>query len=228
MIKNKPTFKIKIWERKDLEDLSIGKNELLNKYKLSDGLDFLNLINPLHIKYATRIHQNTLDHLFSVLDKYDDKKREEIIQFTYMSFIAPHFKEPITGKEKLRELQIDETSYDALKEKCQDLSQLLPESFIVNSLVNLILKWTFQFGDKTNLETVIESNQDMVNFLEKELSKGDMDETTLRELIKKTEDHIEALPQQTEHFYNLYNDFCENVLARLVEEEVMIEENLCD
>lgn len=223
---NKPPFKIKIWERTDLEGLSIGKNEVLNKYKLSDGLDFLNLINPLHIKYVTRPYQNTLDYLFSVLDKYDDKKREEIIQFTYMPFIAPRFKESITGKEKLRDLQIDETSYDTLKEKCQDLSQFLPESFIVNSLVNLILKWTFQFGDKTNLETIIENNQDMVNFLEEEVSKGKRDETTLREIIKKTKNHIGTLSQKTEYWYNLYNDFCENVLARLVEEDIMVKENV--
>lgn len=223
---NKPTFKIKVWELKELEELSIGKVELLNKYKLSDGLDFLNSMHPLHIKYTSKPHANTLNYFFSVLDKFDNQKREEILQFTYSFFIAPRYKKPVTGKETMRELQIDETSYDVLKEKCYKLSEFIPSFFIVKSLVNLMLEWTFYMGDKTNLDSVIKRNQDMVDFMKEKLEKKDDDERTLNKLTKMTEEKIKELPKQTDHFYSLYIDFCESVLSKLMEEDVM--ENIKD
>ena len=221
ILENRPTFKIKVWERKELEELSIGKIELLNKYKLSDGLSFLNLMHPLHIKYTSRPHTNTLNYFFSVLDKFDDKKREKIIEFTYLSFIAPRYKKSVTGKETMGELQIDETNYDVLKEKCYKLSESIPSFFIVKSLVNLMLEWTFYMGDKTNLDSVIKENQSVVGFMKEKIEKKDGDEKMLNRMIKMTEERIKTLPNQTNHFYSLYVDFCENVLSKLMEEDVI-------
>jgi hypothetical protein len=218
---NKPNFKIKKWELKELEELSIGKINLLNKYKLSDGLDFLNLMHPLHIKYSSKPHANTLEYFFSILDTYDDKKREEIIQWTYPFFIDPRYREPLTGKETMVELQIDETNYDVLKEKCYKLSEIVPSLFIVKSLVNLMLEWTFDFGDKTRLDTLLKNHQSFLEFIKEELDKKEVEEKTLKKLIKITEDKIIELPNQIEHYYSLYVDFCENVLAKLMEEDIM-------
>lgn len=226
---DRPSFKIRIWELKELEEFTIGKVILLNKYKLSDGLDFLDFMHPLHIKYVSKPHMNTIDYFFSVFDKFDGKKREEILQFTYAFFIDPRHKPPVTGEETLRELQIDETSYDSLKEKCYKLSKSIPPPFIVKSLVSLMLEWAFHIGDKTNLDSVLKRNQSMLDFMNEELEKKKMhkgsikqvDEDILRKLIKMTKERIRELPKQTENFYSLYVDFCENVLSKLMEEDVM-------
>ncbi|MDP3041757.1 MAG: restriction endonuclease [Candidatus Omnitrophota bacterium] len=225
---NKPRFKIKIWELKELEELSIGKVRLLNKYKLSDGLDFLDIMHPVHIKYVSRPHANSLNYFFSLLDKFDSKKREELLQFAYAFFIVPHFRDPITGKETLRELQINETTYDSLKQKCYKLSEVIPHSFIVKSLVNLLLEWAFHMGDKTNLDSVLKRNQSMLVFMTEQLEKKNqedsikkIDKDTLDELIKMIRKRIEELPKSTEDFYSLYNDFCESILSKLMEEDVM-------
>ncbi|MFA5771554.1 MAG: restriction endonuclease [Thermoplasmata archaeon] len=103
---NKPAFKIREWELKELEQLSFGKTVILNKYKLSDGLDFINDMHPFHMKYVSKPHHNTLDYFFSILDTYDVRKRDEILGITYHLFIAPRYKKPITGKETMGELQI--------------------------------------------------------------------------------------------------------------------------
>lgn len=219
---NKPVFKIKIWELKELEELSVGKIELLNKYKLSNGLDFLNLMHPVHIKYSSKTYVNTLDYFFSVLDNYDKKKREEVIQPTYLFFIAPRYKKSVTGNETMRELQIDETSYDVLKEKSYELEKSLTEFFIVKSLVNLMLEGLFHLGDKTKLDTAIKENQSLVDYMKEKLKKIEKDkEDALKKMIEMTESIIKELPYRTDHYYSLYIDFCENVLSKLMKEDIL-------
>lgn len=221
---NKPFFKIKTWELKELEKLSFGKYQLLNKYGLSEGLDFVKIMHPLHLKYTNKPNLNTLDYFFSVLDEYNSKKRDKIFLNAGYFFIMPRFKISVTGKEALKELQIDDVSYESVKKKCYSLKNYLHEAIIVKSIVNLILEWTLHWGDKTSTDTFIKRSQRMVDFmkegLEKKNNKGETD-ATLKRIIKTTEEDIEKIPKKTEYWYSLYTDFCEKVLSKLMVKDIM-------
>lgn len=222
---NKPPFKIKYWELKDLEELTFGKSKLMNKYKLSEGLDFIKIIHPMHIKYASKPHINTLDYFFSIMDDYDSVKRDEIIGATAFLLINPKYEKSITGKEKLNELQIDRTDYKAFKDKCYSLKSSLTDVLIVKLVVNSILEWAFHFGDITSTVHFLEYRKSIVEIM-KESLKTEMGEKKdrLSRLIKSQETEIELLPKKTEEFYSIYADFCNVILPKLMEEESMFKD----
>lgn len=205
-----------------MEELSFGKSQLLNKYNLSKGLDFLKIMHPMHLKYVSKPQANTLDYFFSVMNDFDSKKRDEILQFAYEFFIAPRYKKPVTGKEKMRDLMIDKADYVALKEKCYALKSNLTEFFLVKSIVNLTLEWAFHFADKTSVDVVIEHNKSMIKYMKEKLKDAKDEETAMiLGLIKDTEKKVKDLPKQTEEWYSLYSSFCEQVLRKLTEESIM-------
>jgi hypothetical protein len=217
---NKPKYKIKTWENKELEKFSFGKIKLLRKYKLSEGLDFINLIHPVHLIYSLKEQYNTLDYLFSILDKYDSTKRNDLIINSYPSFINIHFRKPVTGKETLGELQIEDLNYHFIKKHCYELKSSLPETFIVNSFMNLILGCAFHFGDKTILDDLIKNNQDLISSLKEKIKANEKEKDKLESLIKEIQERVKELPKRTEHYYSLYVDFCENVISKLLVEDI--------
>ena len=220
---NKPPFKIKYWELKELEDLTFGKLRLLKKYKLSDGLDFLEIMHPAHIKYISKPSVNTLDYYFSIMDDFDSTKRDKILENASVFFINPRYKEPITGKEKMGELRIDDVDYKALKEKCYALSSDTSDEFIVKSVTSSILEWLFHYADKTSTELFIKKNKDLIEFMQNKLEteKDKKEIENISKFIVNMEAKIEDLPKQTEHFYSLYTDFCIEILPKLMEEDIL-------
>lgn len=220
---NRPSFKIKYWELKELEDLTFGKTHLLNEYRLSKGLDFLKIMHPMHIKYISKPNTNSLDYFFSIMDDFDSVKRDKIVQDAAAFFINPRFKEPITGKETVGELLIDKIDYINLKEKCYGLRSQLNDAFIVKSLVNSILEWTFFHADKTSLDFFINKNKSIINNIQEELNIAkEEDKKELSKLIKFFESHLEELPKKSEHWYSLYTDFCSEILPKLMEEYIVL------
>jgi len=217
---NKPKYKIKIWEKKELEKFSFGKNKLLRKYKLPVGLDFVNLLHPFHLMYSLKEQYNTLDYLFRILDKYDSTKRNELMINSYHSFINIHFRKPVTGKETIGELQIEDINYHTIKKHCYELKSSLPEGFIVKSFMNLILTCIFRLGDKTSLDDSIKNNQDLISSLKEKIKVNEKEKDELESFIGKIQEQVRGLPKQTEHYYSLYVDFCENVISKLLVEDI--------
>ncbi len=218
---NKPKYKIKIWERPDLEGLSFDKIKLLKKYKLSQGLDFVEVMHPLHLRYSSKPNANTLNFLFQLLDNYDPKKRDELLLTAGYFFIAPRYKKSVTGKESLRELQVDKVTYETIKEKCYQLKQTIAEPVIVKLFINMVLEWSFHYGNKTALHETIQRNQNVIDFMKEEIEKGTGKKDELEALIKEFQKRIDALPKQTEHYYSLYVDFCKNIISKLLEENIL-------
>lgn len=221
VINNKPKFKIKIWEINELKEFSFGKVKLLKKYKLSEGLDFVNLMHPIHLKYSSKFQVNTLNYLFSILDKYDPKKRNDLIVNSGCLFVNIHLRKPVTGKETIRELQIEDVNYQSIKKHCYALKSSLPEPFIVNSFMNLTLGCAFHLGDKTMLDDTIKKNQILINLLKEKNGADEKEKDELKSWIKELQERAKDLPKRTEHYYSLYVDFCENVISKLLEEDMI-------
>mgnify|MGYP003681942020 CR=1 FL=1 len=216
-----PRFKIKIWEIKELKAFSFGKVKLLKKYKLSEGLDFVNLMHPIHLKYSSKFQVNTLNYLFSILDKYDPKKRNDLIVNSGYLFVNIHLRKPVTGKETIAELQTEDVNYQSIKKHCYALKSSLPEPFIVNSFMNLTLGYAFHLADKTILDDTIRKNQILINLLKEKNGADEKEKDELKSWVEEIQERVKELPKRTEHYYSLYVDFCENVISRLIEEDMI-------
>ena len=217
---NKPSFKIKYWEIKELEDLIFGKSKLLNKYKLSKGLDFLEIMHPMHIKYISKPNNNSLDYFFSIMNNFDSAKRNEIVRNAAYFVINPRYKKPITGKETRNELRIGNLDYNTLKEKCYALKPILGPS-TVKFVVTTILEWTFFYGDKTSIDFVLERHKSIIELMQEDLEVAEeIEKEMIVRLIGKMETWADELPNDTEHWYSLYTNFCTEILPKLMEENI--------
>lgn len=146
---NQPAFKIKTWQRTDLERMSAGRFRLLRKYDLSDELPLLSIIHPAHLSYIRGLRFNRLTHFFQVLDTLDPQPRDKILDWAYFFVIQPRFRAPVTGQETMKERMIDELSYRNFKTKCSDLTAVLPDFVVVATIVNITLQASLGLGDTT-------------------------------------------------------------------------------
>lgn len=77
---------IKTWENKDLEEMLNNDIDLLHKYKIKRNTDIVELMNPYHISYIKFLQYNTLKYFYNILERIDEKKREELLADTYYLF----------------------------------------------------------------------------------------------------------------------------------------------
>lgn len=115
---NKPPFRIKVWELKDLENLTAENRDLRLKYGLAIDVSFLPILNRYHIIYSMKPQLNTIEYFIGLMDTLDIDKRDEAFSMTYFDVVNPRYRAPITGEEKLIELKIDDVDYEAFREKC--------------------------------------------------------------------------------------------------------------
>ena len=111
-------------------------------------------------------------------------------------------------------------TYDDFKVKCLELDEVLPPLFMTRALVALVLEWLFEIGDKTRLESVIERNRSLISFLTRS-ENSKLSDSERVEMIERIKKHVAKLPKQTQDYYALYVDFCEKVVSRLLEENIL-------
>lgn len=203
--KNKPPFLIKIWEKKELENLTYEKNKLIQKYKLSSYLNFIDLMHPLHLKYISEPRNNSINYFFSIMDEINPEKRDKILEMSY------HFS-----------YGYKEVNYEKYKGKIFEVRKNNFESFIVKSIVDQILEYLFNFSNKIKLAETINKNKDMVMVLKEKLDDpSSKNKEQLKRLIKFLEKNIESLPKRNMEMNSLYQFFCDEILKKLIEEEII-------
>jgi len=217
---NKPAFRIRVFERPELERFTAEKSQLLHKYKVSRPYKFLSLLHPAHIEYLKFPALNTLDYFFEVLDTLEPNKRDRIFASTYLFVGAPRFRRPCNDNEKIGDLMVDRCNYDTFKKKCYELREQTTEVFLIPSIMNFTLQILLDYGDQFSLDSKIERNKLLIASLEK--SKKDTGAESTKEMIERVKGLIEKLPQRTKEYYNLYEEFCEFVIPRLFLEEFEI------
>lgn len=215
-IKNKYPFKIKIWENKELEAMLNNYIDLLHKYKINKNYNTYEIMNPYHISYITCLQDNTLEYFLNILEKIDKQKREEIFELTY-NFWANKYR-------------IKDDIYDNFIKKCREDLKTTSDIYMVNSIVNVTLQILFNKGNINKIDTVL---NDRNEFLGKILSIGteNMTKEQIEENIKNDENSIalikfferisDELPEKTQKDYQLYNYFCDNVVAELLKERYL-------
>jgi hypothetical protein len=213
---NKPPFRIKVWEKPNLQILLAGKWILLQKYNLFSELNFLSIVHPAHLQYMLKLQSNSLDYFLEVMDNLEATKREEIFDYTY-SVVIPHkFKKPLTGKETLKELMIGQIDYSTFKSRCREIAPIFGESFLVQSIVGHALRYVFHLGDITSIPSSIERCRSDIEDWQDQLNDPAEDQETIQEVIKISQTRLASLDQNTRRYNSLYQYLCDNVVRQLL------------
>jgi hypothetical protein len=212
---NHPAFRMKVWERKDLEGLLATDPPLVTKYRL--GSIDLNLgLHPAHTAYMRRPTLNTIEQLITILDSIEPKRRDAIFGMTYHSVIKPRYRSPVTRNEKIKDMLIDPVDYPSFRAKCMELSKHVSQHFLVGAIVSDALRWIAHAADPLDVDRVITVNQDMARYLEDELRDANTPEE--RSEIQKTLDiiqnHLQTIPERRRESEGHYEFLCESILPR--------------
>lgn len=219
---NKPPFRIKYWEKPDLEKLTLNTPNLLKKYNISNSdFSFLKIMHPAHLLYVRKPTLNTLNYFFELVDSLNSEKRDKIFYSTYHMIINPRWRKPTNLKGKVGDLIIDEVNYSIFKEKTYYLAELIPEDYLVFSIVSFTLREVWRLGDKTSTEKYIKDHKSSIKLAEKSFLEGRTNEKSFKMLVNTFEDMIQNLPKQTDEYFYLYIYFCEKVISELFKEDIL-------
>jgi hypothetical protein len=217
---NRPAFKIKVWERPDLERLTSGKPLVLRKYGLAGPFDFLNILHPAHIRYLRNPPVNTIDYFFDLLDKLEPRDRQALFTGTFFSIINPEFEEPMDPRRQtFGELAIGKVNYTEFRTKCYKVAQQVSPHFLIQAIVFHELSAAFNCADKTIIQQTRENMKQTLALLQEALQKPKADTETINGCISEMTDSIEHIEERTEDNYQRYCFFCEKIVAPLLEEQ---------
>lgn len=219
---NKPKFKIRTWEKPDLEKLCLSKTRLLNRYKIPSDFSFLSILHPAHILYLKELPLNKLDYFLNLLDQLNPVKRDEALGWVYHSIIRPKYKKPVTGKETMKDLVIDDVSYQSFRQKCIEIHEadIIDEGMLVSSIASFVLSWLIKQGDVTSIDDAIQLSESALADFKEELIKRPDDKELLEKLIRSTENRIKNIPDNIKQTNEIYNYFCSNVVGPLLVERL--------
>ncbi len=213
---NRPPFKIKVWERKDLERLLSSQPGLVRKYGLEPS-DALLHAHPAHANYVLSPTFNTLDFFFEQLDKMSPSVRDETFGWPYHSIIQPRFREPNHDRETLKEMMIDAVDYTSFKQKCHKLKETIAENFLVNGIMTEVLSWTWYCGDPRRTKETVSRSEDAINYFEKLLeNETDVDKIeSYNGCIAMATETIQSADERQKKTHRDYIQLCETLIPAL-------------
>jgi hypothetical protein len=238
---NSPSFRVKVWERTDLERLTASNYRLLRKFNIPSEISFVSIVHPAHLLYVRKHPYNTLDYLFEVLDRLDFHKRDMLMSWVYNIIIEPRMREPVTGDESIADLYIDEVSYESFKVKCYEKAEYLNEKLLVLALVTEVLQDAFAISDTTSTDEKIEEHNKSVKYMEslleneeqrmelKEIFESDsrfkgvdiFSKEGIKEHILHAKEMMGDFEERVKQNYDLYVYFCENVIKELMKQKII-------
>lgn len=221
---NRPPYRIKVWELKDLENLTAGKNSIRQKYNLPTEIAYLSILNNYHIIYVMKPQLNTIQYLIELMDSLDPVMRDEAFSTTYFSLIRPRYRSPVSGKEKISDLQIDTTDYAAFRKQCISMSSEVSPHF-VHQLVSSSLAWQFHFSDKTALCDMQNNQRWMIEHIEGEITEeNDANQRErLSRMLSLPKKILAELPERVDRSYELYTYICNELVRKLLAEKPSIQ-----
>jgi Restriction endonuclease len=216
---NKPPYRIKIWELKDLENLTAGKNELRRKYNLPSEIAFLSILNNYHIVYSMKPQLNTIEHFIELMDSLDPKMRDEAFSSAYFEIVRPRFRAPVSEEEKFSDLKIDADDYVAFRRKCLSVSSGSSPNFI-HKLVSSALAWLFHMADKTALNDMQNTQRWFIECIEDDIvEEKDENHRAIRSsMLDLHQRNLTELPERLERSYGLYTYICNELVRKLLAE----------
>lgn len=218
---NRPPFRLRIWERKDFEQLLSSHPSLIRTYQLDPG-DPAGTAHPAHLRYVLRPPLNTLDYFFRLLDSTDGSMRDEVFGLVYHAIIGPRYRKPRHRKETIGELQLDVTNYSAFQTKCREVANNpVAESFLVQAIVSDVLGHVWQFCDPEHVNAAMSRNEEtIVHFTEELRTETDTEKIeAIRGIIAIATSVVEAAPERQRTWRRYYDTLCANLLPALALEQ---------
>ena len=219
---NHPTFRIKIWERKKLEQFISTRPGLARKYGLQSVTPRDN-VHPAHAHYVLHPPLNSMAFFLGILDDMDVGPRDELFEFAYFWVINPEFREPRPDDRTLADRMLGKTDYFAFRRKCQQLveGQRLADFFLVQAIVSDALRWAWRQGDLDQLNQVLENIRDAMGRTEQKL-REETDAVRRADLVAFRdfmERRLESAPGRQRKASDQYKLLCESILPVLYLEE---------
>src|SRR6266496_707578 len=189
---NRPSYRIKIWEKKDLERLTIGNPRLLRKFQLCDSFPWLPQVHPAHLYFFRDPPLSTLDYFFDILDSLDHEKRRTLFFGAFLCVINPLMGEPTDPeRQTLGDLADRPVNYASFRTKCYDLAHIVAPHFIVHAVINEALTSAFRYGDKTAAEEIRVNARRGLTFLREKLQTQPGETRSIRGAISGLEESLE-------------------------------------
>jgi hypothetical protein len=213
---NHPPFRIKVWERKDLEGLLASNPSLIRKYGLGSIDPDLGL-HPAHITYMRHPTRNKIEHLLTILDSIEPERRDAIFSMTYHSVIRPRYRNPFSPNETMKDLLMDPVDYPSFRTKCIALSKQLSEHFLVGAIVSDALRWIAHLADPLDVDRVVAVNQDLARHFEEDLrdATDPEEKSKIHKILEFTRNHLQTIPERQRENQGHYEFLCEKILPRL-------------
>lgn len=222
-LNSRPPFRIKLWERKELERLVVSRAEFAAKYHLELGSS-LQHVHPAHLQYFLQPSLNSLSYFFESLNVIEPSSRDDAFTFSFHSVINPRFEDPVTGDEKMADLMLDTVDYAVFRERCEELAEAgLAEHFIIQAIMGETLARTCRLGDPAQLASTLERHRQAILYFADQIRAGADEERikTLRGAVSFTEGSMSSAPERQRQAAALYRMLCEQILPRLELEELL-------
>ena len=220
----RPPFRVKVWERKQLERLGGSHPALVRKYKLKVENAGQN-IHPAHVRYASRPVLNSLDFFFDVLDSLDQAMRDDAFSFGFALVINPRRRVVIKSDEAIGDrLSPPKVDYATFRKRCRDLVDGgLSEQFVVQGVMNQALAWTCGFADPSQLPVTLSRHTDLMNYFIERVGR-ETDEVRKKSLLTNltfAKKMLDTVPDRQRRWVECYSFLCEDVLPRLEAEDAL-------
>lgn len=224
---NRPPFKIKYWELKNLEEVTKGQLQLLEKYNIGFNFSFIKNMHPNHLLYIKEIHYLSFDCFFKIMDDVEAAKRDKILFFAYSVINGHKIRDPTKTHIPVLYSSIkgekNGSSYGNFKSRCYELENNKNIS-IANYIVDIILKSCYIVGDITTLEQKIKKYESLKETFQDELNNGkeiqiNQSEQNIINMLDEKDPQVKKIQDETEEYHLLYNFFCEDILPSLFLEE---------
>jgi hypothetical protein len=213
---NRPAFRIRIWERKDLEKFLSSQPRIVHDYELTPFNPFLDA-HPAHVYYAMVPTYNTIDYFFEQVDKLPRESRDIIFSWPYHLIINPRYREPRDADESMYDTMIDPVDYSHFKDKCYELNGTIAGNFLVRSIVLEALTWLWHCSNPQLIDDRAASNQDAIRYFEARLKETEdpEDVKSLKGCIAMAQEAIDSADHRQQSNHKLYTTFCETVIMAL-------------
>jgi hypothetical protein len=213
---NTPPYRLKIWERKDLERILASYPILTRKYNLVPSEPWAS-VHPAHAQYLLNTSFNSLDFFFEQLDAMDKTIRDNFFYWAYSAIIMPRFREPKHSSETLGELMMDRVDYANFKVKCRLVaSSRVEEDFIVHGCVAAALRWAWHMGNPSKVDqTIANAKETLSNIVRSEAEQNTIQHSNLKTMLEEVIQNAAVRQQESQRHY-IY--LCEVFLPSLATE----------
>lgn len=217
-----PRYEIEIWEKVFIEKKSLAFPHLLKKYNIEYREQILDCVNPVHIEYIKKPPYNTLSQLFDAIEKLELVDLKDICEICSISYAS--------RVDDLKTIFASGDIITFIKKKIVSVSESSSEQFAVQSFILTALQFILPSANIHDIDDVVLKNEKWVQSSIKNKDKiiekmKQMDSEIDTSFIN--DDQIctflyqspEKIHERTTHMYELYNRFCNIVLAHLLEHQ---------